>query len=276
MPPENSGHIPQKPLLHQQGPPTSLTSSLPPSYGPPIASSQFPGQQQYSGQTITSHQGPNIPRSTPQPTPPTSTHHQSQMPSQNRYGPSMINEADLAGPPLPGKLPPVPINSQQSFRGSPMPGQPQQSMPGPPPSGSYISNTANANRQNLPGPPMPGSNFQGPPPINQQHISKPPLPGQISGLSGPPLPGQANLPGAYGQTSATGPPPLPGQQNLHSQYSYGNQIPDQRRYSSSPSMPGQPNSATPYSHINHQHSDTGYQGYQQQQNYNQTGQSVSI
>ncbi|OXU26882.1 hypothetical protein TSAR_008825 [Trichomalopsis sarcophagae] len=265
LPTENSGHIPQKSLPYQQGPPTSLS----PSYGPPTASSQFSSQQQYSGQTstFTSHQAPNIPRSTSQPAPPTSTDHQSQMPSQNRYGPSSINQADMTGPPLLGKVPPVPMNNQQSFKGSPMPGQPQQSMPGPPQSGSYMNNPPNANRQNLSGPPIPGSNYQGPPPTNQQHIPKPPLPGQISGLSGPSLPGQANLSGAYGQTNLTGPPPL--QQNLHTQY--GNQIPDQRRYSSSPSMPGQHNSAAPYSHMNHQHSDTGYQGYQQ--NYNQTGQN---
>ena len=304
---ERPGQPPQHPLPHpQQAPPTSQSPSLPPygtSGGPTL-----PGQQQqYPGQMSSygALSGPNIPRSTPQPS--ASADHHNQISSQSRYSNPLTNPADFTEPPLSGK-PSGPTSSsntiaQQSFGGPPLPGQPQaqgqppvnhqplgqppvnhqslgqpsignqQTMSGAPLAGPY-SATPISNRQNLSGLPLSGP-IQGPPTMSQQGLSRPPLPGQTGNLSGPPLPGQQNLASPYIQQNISGPPSLPGQQNLHSQYPYNNQMTEQRRFSPSPSMPGQQNISNSYGHLNHQHPETNYPLGYQQQNYSQPGQTVS-
>lgn len=237
-------------------------SSQPPIRRPPLrsftgpssaASDPQPTGTQTSGRPWENPSEPNYLKSTSQSVSPVT--HQNHVSSQNKSETGLFNEAEVTGKP-----PGMPLSSQQPLRGPSLPGLPQGTQLSQPPTGippNSTSNSLSSSRPNLSG--LPGHNLHSPPPVSQQSLSRPPLPGQTSNLSGPPLPGHLTTP--YGQ------------QGLHTQYQYGNQMPEQRRFSPNPSIPGhQQNTMNSYGHSN-QLADTSYsQGYLQ--NYGQTFQNV--
>ncbi|XP_014215560.1 protein transport protein Sec24C-like [Copidosoma floridanum] len=264
---QSSPPLLQRPATaQQQGPPVAHPPDFISPYGP-TSGSQFPGQQPHTGQQST--QGPNIPRSAPQPSPP-NKNYQDQVSSQNRMPP-------LSKPPTMPLSSSASSNQQQSYGAPPL--QPQgyhmgkpplggppmqsakpQSLPGPPLASSYDSAPPMTNPQNLSGPPLPGQTLQGSPSLGlPQGLPRPSLPGQTGHLPSPGVPTQQNLTNSLGQQNVAAAPQPAG--HAHSQYPYSNQAygqPPLSRYSPSPSA----NTTNAYSHMN-QHSEPSYpQGFQ--------------